>query len=117
MMLLGTLWFVSLAANAVLLRLWLRKKSMPVIQAKDFDSERVETIAVAIRASDGGFFLANPETGKKIEFTGCTAWSGRMVPQLGKASIVLCDLPVWPGHKAPSANVAEILLEHVPLMT
>ena len=107
----------SLAGNAALAVLWKRKRSVtPTIKSADFDLDRCEPIAVAIRVCEEGFYLANPETGKKLEFVGCTAWSGHLAPQLGKAAIHFCDIPVWPGHEAPHENIAEVLLEHVPLM-
>lgn len=109
--------FVSMFLNAALAIALCRPKTVrKVIKAADFDANKVEPIAVSIRMDDNGIFLANPETGKKIEFTGCTAWSGRMAPHEGKVSIVFYDLPPWPGHDLPADNLAEVLLEHVPIM-
>ena len=95
---------VALSVGVVLGR-WLSRPRAVVntIQAGDFIPGQVKAIAVVVRGSLGansGFEIADPDTGKRLEFTGVSSMQAHMQidqsTQRAKVAILLADVPVLP---------------------
>lgn len=90
----------SVLVNAGLAALWLRERKRkrvpaPVVRPEEFRPEETETIPVCVAMDGPAGYLANVQTGKRIQFTGVTAWGMKAIPQAGVAQIDMTGIPCF----------------------